>query len=167
MSRSVCQMLANLKKRKRKLLSCVFTFHKTWNKVVSHCSLVVTAKKCTKKCDTHAKLLLNLLFTGSSEGFQIWFTKKYSRALNTSYTFQPLMSFWSINIARSISTLYNMLQKWVLISAISLSVIFNNEHMYLPLHCLSYPQNIERKKKNAILIRTLLRCFMNKKSMLF
>ena len=28
-SHSICQMLANLKRRKRKLLSCVFTFHKT------------------------------------------------------------------------------------------------------------------------------------------
>ena len=75
-SHSVCQMLANLKKRKRKLLSCVFTFHKTCNKTVSNRSLAVTAKKCTKKCDAHAKLLLNLLFRGCSEGFQIWFRKK-------------------------------------------------------------------------------------------
>ena len=119
-SHSVCQMLANLKKRKRKLLSCVFTFHKTCNKTVSNRSLAVTAKKCTKKCDAHAKLLLNLLFRGCSEGFQIWFRKKNSQALNRSSTLQPLMSFWSINIACSISTLFDMLQKWVLIiSAIS------------------------------------------------
>ena len=75
-SHSVCQMLSNLKKRKRKLLSCDLTFHKTCNKTVSHRSLAVTAKKCTKKCDAHAKLLLKLLFRGCSEGFQIWFRKK-------------------------------------------------------------------------------------------
>ena len=124
MSRSVCQMLANLKKRKRKLLSCVFTFHKTWNKVISHCSLAVTATKRTKKCDTHAKLLLNLLFGGRSKGFRIWFTKKYSQA-------------------------YDMLQKWVLISAISLSVIFQQWAYVLTTSLLKLSAEHRREEKEC------------------
>ena len=89
-SGSVCQMLANLKKRKE-LLSCVFTFHKTWNKAVSHRSLAVTAKKCTKKCDAHGKLLLNLLFRGCSEGFQMMVSKKNIHEHWTGVThFYPL-----------------------------------------------------------------------------
>ena len=149
---SLSKMLAILKTRKRKLLSCVFTFHKTWNKAVSHRSLAVIAKKCTKKCDAHAKLLLNLAEARVSKyGFQ----KKYSRALNMSYTFQPLMSSWIINIACSIASALSLIccKKWLLIiSQFPSPWFFYNEYMYLPPHCSSYQQNIKGKKKNAILI---------------
>ena len=72
-------------------MSCVFTFHKTWNKAVSHRSLAVTEKKCTKKCDAHGKLLLNLLFRGCSEGFQMMVSKKNIHEHWTGVThFNPL-----------------------------------------------------------------------------
>ena len=46
------------RKRKRKSLYCVFALHK---RALSCRSRAVTAKKCTKKRDACAKLLLNLL----------------------------------------------------------------------------------------------------------
>ena len=69
-SRLIRQMLANFfvlefektiskfKKRKRELLSCVHVHDKTWNKALSRCSRAATAKKCAKKRDARAKLLL-------------------------------------------------------------------------------------------------------------
>ena len=40
--------VSKIRKRKRKLLSCVHILYKTWNQTVSRCSCEKTAKKCTK-----------------------------------------------------------------------------------------------------------------------
>ena len=45
------------KKEKRKLLFFVYIVHKIWNQEVS-CPMCGKAKKCTKKCDAYAELLL-------------------------------------------------------------------------------------------------------------
>ena len=47
----------SLGKKKRKLLSFFHVIQKRWNLTLSRCSRAVTAKKCTKKCDSGAKLL--------------------------------------------------------------------------------------------------------------
>ena len=62
---SICQMLVNvlelnstrLMKGNRKSLSCNHVLQKTWN-YVSCRSCAVRTKKCTKKCDAQAKLVL-------------------------------------------------------------------------------------------------------------
>ena len=145
---SLCQMLANLKKRKRKSLSHVLTFHKTWNKAVSHCSLAVTAKKCTKKCDAHAKLLINLLFRGPSEDFQINYGLE--KNIHEHWTWVTHLNLlWVSGVLASPVLPAKMSTNF---SNFLVSDFFYNEYMYLPLHCLSYQQNIKGKKKNAILI---------------
>ena len=49
--------LSKFRKRKGKLLSCVPIPDKSWNWAFLRRSCAVTAKKCTKKCDAHSKLL--------------------------------------------------------------------------------------------------------------
>ena len=56
----ICRTIRTaLKFRKRKKNSSlgVYVLHKTWNKAFSRRSLVGTAKKCSKTCHAHAKLL--------------------------------------------------------------------------------------------------------------
>ena len=42
---------------KKKILSLVSVFHKTWNLAFSRRCRAVTAKKCRKRCDARAKLI--------------------------------------------------------------------------------------------------------------
>ena len=67
-SRSVrLKTVSKFRKRKRKSLYRVFALH---NRALSCRSRAVTAKKCTKKRDARAKLLLNLLlFLRPQRGF--------------------------------------------------------------------------------------------------
>ena len=49
------------RKRKKNWSSCVYVFHKISHQETSRPSRVVTAKKCTKKCNARAELLFWLL----------------------------------------------------------------------------------------------------------
>ena len=73
----VCIEVKGKKKRKKKKV-VVLCFRPPWNSAHSpRISRAATAKKCRKKRDARAKLLLNLLlFWGRCEGFQIWYSEK-------------------------------------------------------------------------------------------